>query len=223
MTQSVHSNVLKLYQFFLVLHINRDNLLNNSIVYHDYQYGSCSSHNSSCNHCTVWCSKNYTMDCICDEGVYKCEVQNEILLFGVRNTIRKQSCIIIIIIFLYNLATGYMSSLKLSDYHLSLMNIDDAFTFQLSFNAINGPVSGINCSFNDDVEQQLDMIQTVLSKPAFRTLVQVALPLRSSERNQWYNCTVFTHIIPNNFYDYYYSESSFAIQGTLILSVCSYT
>lgn len=119
-----------------------------------------------------------------------------------------------------------MSPLKLSDYHLRLMNIDDAFTFQLSFNAINGPVNGINCSFNDDVEQQLDMIQTVLSKPAFRTLVQVALPLRSSERNQWYNCTVFTHIIPNNYYDdydnNYYSESSFAIQGTLVLSVCSY-
>ena len=114
-----------------------------------------------------------------------------------------------------------MSSLKLSDYHLSLMNIDDAFTIQLSFNAINGPVNGINCSFNDEVQQQLDMIQTVLSKSAFRTLVQVALPLRSSERNQWYNCTVFTHITPNNYY-YYYSESSFAIQGTLILSVCSY-
>ena len=219
MAQSVHSNVLKLYQFFLVLHINRDNLLNNSIVYH---YGSCQSHSSSCNQCTVWCSKNHTTDCICDEGVYKCEVHNETLLFGVRNTFSKQSCIITRL-FSYNLA---MSPLKLSDYHLSLMNIDDAFTFQLSFNAINGPVNGINCSFNDDVEQQLDMIQTVLSKPAFRTLVQVALPLRSSERNQWYNCTVFTHIIPNNYYDdydnNYYSESSFAIQGTLVLSVCSY-
>ena len=97
------------------------------------------------------------------------------------------------------------SDIKLSNYHLSLREKE---AFQLSFNVLYGPVNGVNCSHNENTQQQVYMRQTVINETTIVTLVEVDISLQGT--NGWYNCTVFTHVHNAQGHG---STASFAIQG----------
>ena len=99
-----------------------------------------------------------------------------------------------------------LSCTKLSNYHLSLLRDKEAF--QLSFNVKNGPVSGVNCSYNENTQQQVYMRQIIINETTIETLVEVDIHLQGT--NGWYNCTVFTHVHNAQGHG---STASFAIQG----------